>query len=161
MLKLAAARLAFLKEEGGDQIGFFIGDSQLAGLGGIDDCLVNSDEVEIRKAAAQLQAMTLSQGEISRLRQPEGELFAEILKERRNALGYLGKVFTVKTLEADGLMRADKVFARVFRQNFDVAKNISAREIGVRCVPDAVADCFHHPAIDDVEGIAAIPRRVK
>src|SRR6266446_4847966 len=66
----------------------------------------------------------------------------------------------MKTLEADRLMRADKVFARVCRQNLDVSKNISAREIGVRRVPDAVADCFHHSAIDDVKNIAEITRGV-
>ena len=57
-------------------------------------------------------------------------------------------------------MRADKVFARVCRQNLDVSKNISTREIGVRGVPDAVADCCHHPSIDDVENIAEITRSV-
>ena len=47
MLELPADRLAFLEEEGGDQLRFFVRNSKLAGLRGIRDGLVNGDEVEV------------------------------------------------------------------------------------------------------------------
>src|SRR5450755_1837731 len=103
--------------------------------------------------------MALCQRKISRLREPEGELFAEILKERRNAPGEFGKILTGEALEAYRLAGADQMFAGEVRQDFDVAEDVSAGEIGFgRRLACVALDDFHDPAIDDVERVAGISR---
>src|SRR5450631_2724729 len=125
----------------------------------MDDRLVNGDQIEIRKTSAQLQTMALCQREISRLRKPEGELFAEVSKERRNARDQFGKILARKALEAYRLAGTDQVFAGEFCQHFDVAEDVSTGEIGLgrRLACIAFGD-FHDPSIDNVQRVAGIAR---
>src|SRR6267142_2282867 len=131
MLELTAARLAFFEIERGDQLGVFVRNPKLTGLRRMDDRLINGDQIEIRKASAQLQTMALCESKVTRLGEPEGELFAEVLKERGNALDQFGEILPKKTLKADWLASADQMLAGEFRQHFDVAEDVAAREIGL------------------------------
>src|SRR5438045_3324002 len=157
MLELAAARLAFFEVERRNKLGVFVRNSKLTGLRRVDDRLVNGDQVEVRKASAQLQRMALGKRKISRLRKPEGEFFAEILKERWNAPDQGGEIFAGEALEAYRLAGADQVLTGKVRQDFDVAEDVSPREIGLgRLLAWVVLDDFYHPTIDDVQRVAGI-----
>jgi hypothetical protein len=156
MLELTTAGGTFLKEESGDEVRIFVTDPQLAGLGRINDCLVNSDEIKFGKTAAQFETMALSNGNVPGLGQPQSELFTKIMEKGWDPSSQLREILAAKALKAKRFLGADEVLAWLSGEDLNHSKKVSPGEIRVRGLGGILFDDFNHASAYNIEGVARV-----
>src|SRR6266851_7609797 len=104
----------------------FIANRKLPCLQGVDDRLINRNEIEIPQTAGEFEAMTFRQGERRSFGKTAGKPLTKVGKKCGNSPGELVKIFALDALQADLLARPNEVGARPIGQRFEVPENIAA-----------------------------------